>query len=167
MAEKSAKNMVRVAEGALRDNRSLMKMVLMEYPTRADSTGLDKVVQHANKVLREYVDKSRYKDQILVGSMGNLKFSNSKEMVERFGPTNSSPWYDGIHFRGKKGKTLYTESIVAAVRATSWMNKRKPEREASSSLTPPFTAPRNPVRQPEASYTRAAPTSNSFEVLLN
>ena len=53
MAEKSAKNMVVIAERALRDNSSLMKMVLMEYPTRADSTLLDQVVQHANKVLRE------------------------------------------------------------------------------------------------------------------
>ena len=167
MAEQSANNMVGIAERALRDNSSLMKMVLMEYPTRADSTRLNQVVQHANKVLREYVGNSRYKEQILVGNLGNMKFSNPKEMVERFGPTNSSPWYDGIHFRGKRGKALYTESIVAAVRATSWMNKRKPERETSSPPNPPFTLPRNPVRQSVIKHTKTTPTYNSFEVLLN
>ena len=165
MAEKSAKNMVLMAERALRDNSSLMKMVLMEYPTRAHSTLLDQVVQHANKVLRENVGKSMYKEQILVGNMGKMKFSNTKEMVKRFGPTNSSPWFDGIHFRGKRGKTLYTESIVAAVRATSWMNKRKPERETSSPLNPPFILPRNPVRQSVIKHTMT--TCNSFDVLLN
>ena len=166
MAERSAKNMVSIAEKALRDNTTLMKIVLMEYPTRADSSLLDKVVVHANNSLRGRVGNSRYKEQILIGNMGSLNYSNTREMVDRFGPTNSSPRYDGIHFRGRKGKTLYTESVEAAVRATSWMDKRKPEREASStSFTPSITSPRNPVRQEGAR--EVTPVYNSFEILSN
>ena len=116
-----------------------MKIVLMEYPTRADSSLLDKVVVHANNSLRGCVGNSRYKEQILIGNMGSLNYSNTREMVDRFGPTNFSPRYDRIHFRGKKGKSLYTESVVAAVRATSWMDRRKPERKAPS--TPPSSPP--------------------------
>ena len=41
MAERSAKNMVSIAEKALRDNKTLMKIVLMEYPTRADRSQLN------------------------------------------------------------------------------------------------------------------------------
>ena len=168
MAEKSAQNMVKIVEKSLEGNKTLMKIVLMEYPTRADSTMMNQVVLHANKALRSFVGKSRYKDQILIGNMGNLNFSNTKEMVDRFGPTNSSSRYDGIHFRGNKGKSLYTECVVAAVRATSWMDKRKPEREASStSYIPSFTSPRNPVRQGEVREAGATPTYNSFEVLSN
>ena len=139
--------------------------MLMEYPTRADSSQLDQVVQHANKALRERVGNSRYKEQILIGNMGSLNYSNNKEMVDRFGPTNSSPRYDGIHFRGKKGKSLYTESVVAAVRATSWMDRRKPERKSPS--TSSFTSPRNSVRLGQVRGTQIIPTYNSFEVLSN
>ena len=168
MAEKSAQNIVNIVEKALEGNKALMKTVLMEYPTRADSTMMNQVVLHANKALRGCVGKSRYRDQILIGNMGNLNFSNTKEMVDRFGPTNSSARYDGIHFRGNKGKSLYTESVVAAVRATSWMDKRKPEREASSSsYIPSFMSPRNPVRQGGAREAGATPVYNSFEVLSN
>ena len=131
--------MVSIAEKALRDNKTLMKIVLMEYQTRADSSLLDKVVQHANQALRDRVGNYRYKEQILIGNMGSLNYFNAREMVDRFGPTNSSPRYDGIHFRGKKGKSLYTESVVAAVRASSWMDRRKPERKAPS--TPPSSPP--------------------------
>ena len=95
--------------------------------------------------------------------MGSLNYSNNKEMVDRFGPTNFSPRYDGIHFRGKKGKSLYTESVVAAVRATSWMDRRKPERKAPSSSS----SPRNPVRLGQVRGTQTIPTYNSFEVLSN
>ena len=37
MAGQSARNMVGVAERALRDNSTLEKLVMVEYPPRADS----------------------------------------------------------------------------------------------------------------------------------
>ena len=108
MAEQSALIMVKVAERALENNSTLEKLVLVEYPPRADSVHLAQVTKHANQVLRETVDRSRFVQQIVVGNMNKLKFSNKDEMVARFGPQNRNPRYDGIHFRGKQGKYLYT-----------------------------------------------------------
>ena len=119
----SALNMVKVAERALENNSTLEKIVLVEYPPRADSVHLALATEHANQALRETVDRSRFRQQIGVGNMNKLKFSNKDEMVARFGPQNRNPRYDGIHFRGRQGKHI--ESNIAAVRATSSITEPK------------------------------------------
>ena len=86
--------------------------------------------------------------------MDNLKHSSLEEMVDRFGPRNVHPRYDGIHFRGSKGKHIYTNSIVAAVKATV----AKPTENK-------FRVPRNTMKHHEVRQTEAFPTSNKFSVL--
>ena len=101
MAKKSALNMLALAEKALRENSTLERLVLMEYPPRADSEQLGEISQYGNTVLRTEVNKSEFRRQIVVGSMGNLKYSSLEEMVDRFGPRNVHPRFDGIHLRPK------------------------------------------------------------------
>ena len=76
MAAQSARNMVGVAERALRDNSTLEKLVMVEYPPRADNVQLNKITQHANNKLRESVDRSEFKGQIVIGNIDKLKFNN-------------------------------------------------------------------------------------------
>ena len=60
MAKKSALTMLAVAENALMENSTLEKLVLMEYPPRADSAQLGEISQCSNKVLRTEVNKSEF-----------------------------------------------------------------------------------------------------------
>ena len=128
---------------------------MVEYPPRADSVQLNKVTKHANHKLREAVERSEFKGKIVIGNMDKLKFSNKNEMIDRFGPQNKTPWFDGVHFRGKVGKELYTDSIIAAVRATSSISE------------PKYCSPRNPVRQRNQQGILPTPTYNKFETLSN
>ena len=152
MAEQSALNMVGEVEKALQNNSTLEKMVMMEYPPRADSKQLAEVTTFANEVLHNEVNKSKYKEHITVGSFKNLRYNNDKEMVALFGPNNSNPRYDGVHLRGRKGSWLYTESIMTAVSTAT--SNRAPRLLTSST--------RNPIRQPEVS---PITTQNRYEVL--
>ena len=134
---------------------TLEKLVIIEYPPRADSVQLNKVTQHANHKLREARDRSDFKEQIVIGNMERLKFSNKNEMLDRFGPQNKTPWFDGVHFRGNLGRELYTESIIAAVRALSNISESK------------YVTPRNTVRQRKQQGILPTPTYNKFETLSN
>ena len=87
----SAINMVNVAEKSFREHTTLEKLVLIEYPPRADSVHLAELSQYSNQTLRAAVDKSKFRRQIVVGSMDNLKHSSLEEMVDRFGPRNVHP----------------------------------------------------------------------------
>ena len=157
LAERSALNMLKVAERALEENSTLEKLVLMEYPPRADSEHLAKLSRHSNKVLRELVDRSRCRAQIVVGSMANLGYSNRAEMVDRFGPTNSHSRYDGVHLRGTMGSQLYTDSLVNAVRATVDIADKNQEKA--------FITPKNTVRQRRHEQSAPVPTQNKFSGL--
>ena len=159
MAKQSALNMVSVAEKSLEEHTSLEKLVLIEYPPRADSVHLAELTDYSNQTLRAAADRSKFRRKIVVGSMDNLKYSSLEEMVDRFGPRNVHPRYDGVHFRGSKGKQIYTNSIVAAVAATANMtvNKQVANNE--------FRVPRNTVRQQEVRQSEAFPTTNMFTVL--
>ena len=157
MAEKSAVNMLKVAERALEENPPLEKLVLMEYPPRADSEHLAKLSGYSNQVLRQLVDRSRWRAQIVVGSMANLSYTNKDEMVDRFGPTNSHPRYDGVHLRGSKGAQLYTDSIIAGVRAAVDIGNKKLEKN--------FIVPKNTVRQHQSRQKAQTSTKNRYSVL--
>jgi hypothetical protein len=157
MAEKSAVNMLKVAERALEENPPLEKLVLMEYPPRADSEHLAKLSGYSNQVLRQLVDRSRWRAQIVVGSMANLNYTNKDEMVDRFGPTNSHPRYDGVHLRGSKGTQLYTDSIIAGVRAAVDIVNKKLEKN--------FIVPKNTVRQHQSRQNAQTSTKNRYSVL--
>ena len=155
MAAQSARNIVGVAERALKDNSTLEKLVMVEYPPRADNVQLNKITQHANNKLRESVDRSEFKGQIVIGNMDKLKFNNKKDMIDRFGPQNQTSWYDGVHFRGNLGKKLYTESIIAAVNATSSISESR------------YVTPRNTLRPRNQQGILPTPTYNKFETLSN
>ena len=158
MAKKSALNMVGVAERALRENPTLKKLVLMEYPHRADNAQLAEISQYSNKVLRSEVNKSELSCQILVGSMGNLKFSSLEEMVDRFGPRNVHPRYDGVHLRGSQGSRIFTECLISAVKATADIDGRRPVGE--------YQMPKNTVR-PRQNKTQntSISTHNKYNML--
>ena len=158
MAKKSALTMVGVAERALRENPTLKKLVLMEYPPRADNAQLADISQYSNKVLRTEVNKSELSSQILVGSMESLKFSRLEEMVDRFGPRNVHPRYDGVHLRGSQGSSLFTECIISAVKATADIKGRRPVGE--------YQIPKSTVR-PRQNQDHVTPltTKNKYNML--
>ena len=158
MAKKSALTMLGVAERALRENPTLKKLVLMEYPPRADNAQLADISQYSNKVLRTEVNKSELSSQILVGSMENLKFSSLEEMVDRFGPRNVHPRYDGVHLRGSQGSRIFTECLISAVKATADIDGRRPVGE--------YQMPKNNVR-PRKNKTQNTPisTHNKYNML--
>ena len=157
MAEKSALNMLKVAERALEENSTLEKLVLMEYPPRADSEHLAKLSGYSNRVLRDLVDRSRCRAKIVVGSMANLDYTNKDQMVDRFGPTNSHPRYDGVHLRGNKGSQLDTDSIIAGVKAAVDITNKKQEKD--------FTIPKNNVKHRQFMQSAPVPTKNKFSGL--
>ena len=140
MAEQSVLNMVGAAEKALTDNTTLQKLVMMEYPPRADNKQLAEVTKFANEVLNGVVNKSKHKEKIKVGSLQNPQYNNNKEMVAVFGPEKSHPRYDGVHLRGRQGSWRYTESIVAAVTGvTSITAARQPRQVRHQEVSPVTT----------------------------
>ena len=158
MAKKSALTMLAVAEKALRENSTLERLVLMEYPPRADNPQLADISQYSNKVLRTEVNKSEFSKQILVGSLGNLKYSSLEEMVDRYGPRNVHPRFDGVHLRGSQGSQLFTECVIAAVKATADMPIKKSESD--------FKIPKNTVKHRQNhDQVNPIPTQNKYSTL--
>ena len=64
-------------------------------------------------VERAAVEKSAHRSQITLASLDTLYDYSEKDI---FG-SPSSPFYDGIHMRGRHGGQAYTDCIVRAVAA--------------------------------------------------
>ena len=114
MAEKSAKNTVKVAEKALEDFPNLGKILLLEYLPRADNQA--ELVDYSNFVLQETATKAGLGDRIVVKPLTNL---NSASNYNIFGPPNSDPKFNGIHLRGKHGSWLFTRDIINNIKSAN------------------------------------------------
>ena len=104
------------------------------------------------------MNKFEFNKQIVVGSMENLEYSSLKDMVDRFGPRNVHPRLDSVHLRGSQGSKLFTECVIAAVKATAEISSRKPEGE--------YQTPKNTVKQrQEQEQVNPIPTQNMYDML--
>ena len=75
--------------------------------------------------------------------MENMHYTSEEEMEEIFGSASSYD-FDGVHPKGRLGRKLYNECLIAAVR--------------TAGIAPPKERRQRQEQQ-------AAPTGNRFEVL--
>ena len=112
----SSKNMISVAENALRSNNELKKVVIMCHPPRFDTKEVDPLsLKHslakiANANLHQVWLDSPLKDKIFIGEH-KLDCSNKTHLL-RF-TDERTQYYDGIHLFSKSGKRAYTESVLS------------------------------------------------------
>ena len=141
LAVHTALETLNIVEKALEEFPNLEKAVIVELPPRADNQRLSELVEFANFVLKSSVANSKYRNQISIASLEPL-YDQSEYAI--FG-SSSSPKSDGIHMRGNRGRRLYTDCILNAIKSA----------DLCSSVTPTVAA----------SY--SIPTSNMFDLLSN
>ena len=126
LAEQSAFNTLATAEMALKDFPTLERVLVLEQPPRVD--GLEELSSYSKFVLRGAVERSSLRNRIAVRSLNSLEYTTDQMKVDIFGsPSNSRS--DGIHLAGKKGRQLYTDSILTAIQQSglpgSWRSERR------------------------------------------
>ena len=119
LAVKTALDTVTIVEKALEDSTTLKTAVIVELPPRADSHRPADLTEFSNFALKAAVEKSALRGQISLASLDTL-YSYSEQDI--FGSPNS-PFYDGIHMRGRHGGT---NCIVTAVAAAGLSNNQRP-----------------------------------------
>ena len=140
LAFKTAVDSVTIVEKAIDNSESLEKVVLVELPPRADSKRLQQLTEFTNFTLRSLVENSKFSKHITIASLDPL-YEHSEYDI--FG-SPSTRQNNGIHMRGKFGKTAYTQCILTAL--------------MSAGLG--FT-------KTSATSTPTIPTSNFYQVLSN
>ena len=120
LAVKTALETVATVEKALKDSTTLKAAVIVELPPRADSQRLAGLTEFSNFTLRAAVEKSALRSQITLASLDTLYNYTEQDI---FG-SPSSPFYDGIHMRGRHGGQAYTNCIVTAVAAAGLSKNR-------------------------------------------
>ena len=111
----SCKNLLRVAEDALRNHPDLKNVTVMSHTPRYDTVKVDPVglksilANFANNYFLELWLDSPLKDKIFIGSH-NLECSG-KSRTNRYTDKRTGR-YDGVHMYGRTGAAAYTESVV-------------------------------------------------------
>ena len=141
LAVKSAENCIAIAERMLKQFPKLEKVVIAERLPRADY--LSDLSEYSNFALRSLAERSQLNSRIVVVPMENMHYTSEEEMEEIFGSASSYD-FDGIHPKGRLGRKLYNDCLIAAVR--------------TAGIAPPKERRQRQEQQ-------AAPTSNRFEVL--
>jgi hypothetical protein len=113
LAVKSSENCIKIAEKALEKFPMLEKVIIPERMPRADH--LSELSEYANFALKTLAEKSDLSNRITIVPMELLYFSNEQEMANIFG-SPSTRKFDGIHPKGKLGRRLYNDCLIAAVR---------------------------------------------------
>lgn len=108
----SSQNMITAAELLLQANTSIETVVIMERIPRFDPESLDparikpELSKYANKVLRDQLQTSCFKDKIVIGS----HCLPTEPWMNIYGdPTKRG--YDGVHLYGPDGGNFYTRSV--------------------------------------------------------
>ena len=110
LAIQSAKNTLSVAEEAL---KSVQEVLIMEQPTRVDE--LAELSEFSASKLREFARGSRLAGRIKIGSNRSDCCTSEDQKTSVFGELSSSK-VDGIHMRGKEGRSFLTETLVEAAK---------------------------------------------------
>ena len=141
LAEHTAFETLAIVEQAIEKSETLKNAVIMELPPRADSARLQSLTEYCNFILRDIVSRSKYKQQITLGSFDRLYDFSENDI---FGHRSSNS-YDGIHLRGEWGSEAFTDCIRKAVKRSRF--------SSNLATTTPTSIPIS--------------TSNQFEVLSN
>ena len=113
LAVQTALETVATVEKAIEKSSTLKSVVIVELPPRADSQRLADLTEFCNFTLRAAAEKSALRNQITIASLDALYEYSEKDI---FG-SPSSPFFDGIHMRGRHGGHVYTDCIIKAVTA--------------------------------------------------
>ena len=110
MVRRLANAAVGIFEGALRAHPLLQSVLVLPRPPRADSAHLRELSEYSNSSTAAAIKNSPLSSKIIMGTNEQFKCESKEEELQIFGA--KIPKNDGIHFRGSKGPTLYTDSII-------------------------------------------------------
>ena len=162
----SAQNMFNIAETALKNNKHLRKVVVMEHAPRYDLPEVDpsglkpKLADFANLALGQMWRDSPLRDHII---LGKHNISRNEEQKNTLFTDDWTGSHDGVHMNRIQGKKVYTESVLNILRNSLH----------SSSSASPDSDHKN---CPQANYQRrkisekqfyTIPVNNKFHILGN
>ena len=113
--EESCQNVFNVAENAILDNPQLEKVVVLEHAPRYDMRNVDpvgikpKLANHANNTLTHLWNRSSMKNKIVIG---RHSLDSDGDQIDNMYRDSKSGRYDGVHFYGHQGRTMYTRSML-------------------------------------------------------
>ena len=111
LAIKSCQTLIRTAENALKNNKFLKTVVIMEHHTRFDDINKAHLARFANNHLNHLVTFSSMKEKILIGRHSLEGFGIGITHKKRYIDTRTG-LYDGIHLWGPSGQSDYTSSVI-------------------------------------------------------
>ena len=130
----SCKNMMKVAQDALKNHPELEKVTIMNHAPRYDTSDVDPVglksilANFANAYFLELWLDSPMKNKIVIGS--HSLDCSGEERTKRY-TDDRSKRYDGVHFLGGLGKSVYTESVMKIL-----LSSFQTQSQASAKLNP-------------------------------
>ena len=124
--------MFKTAETTLRENLCLKKVIIMEHFPRYDTKDVDpqqiktNLAKYANNVLAQIWLNSPYRNKIMIGQH-NVE-------VGEFGIKHDEAFkndkrYDGVHFDGKSGPSIYNKSLICMIRKALFNESLKSSQE--------------------------------------
>ena len=123
----ASQNMVAAANTIIKNNPNIEKVILLETTPRFDIESVDptgikpELSKYSNKVMREEVKKSEFKDKIVIGThtLPSICNNNIYGHPEVRG-------YDGIHMYGQEGMKYYTHSLCGILQKNLSNKSREP-----------------------------------------
>ena len=124
----SCKNMMTVAENALKSYPSLRKVVIMEHTPRFDSPDVDPLgIKPILAIMANNIFQQRWLDSPLKGRIfiGIHNLNCSIQLREARYTNAKTGKFDGIHMYGEDGKEATTNSIIEILKQAlpSWSSK--------------------------------------------
>ena len=172
----SSQNMITAAESLLKTNHKIENVVILERTPRFDPLHLDpgqikpQLSQYANQVLRDQLQSSPFKDQIIVAA-----HCLPSEFHANIYGNPSSRRFDGVHLNGPDGSNFYTRSLcnilqnILSKHSRSSHNHtiptktREPSATKPPHLSPPSQSLSPPPKAPEQS-SRSKPDMVMIEI---
>ena len=113
----SSQIMVKTAENALKENKYLEKVVILEHHMRHDHESKANLVHIANSMLVHLVAVSSFRSKTLIGNHSLRSFGIGKTH-ENYFVDKITGRYDGVNFWGPTGQSDYTGSFIKALQMT-------------------------------------------------
>ena len=145
----SCKNMMKVAQDALKNHPELEKVTIMNHDPKYDTSDVDPVglksilANFTNAYFLELWLDSPMKNKIVIGS--HSLDCSGEERTKRY-TDDTSKRYDGVHFLGGLGKSVYTESVMKILLSSFKLNLRPQQ----SSTLPTETEMKNKNKESTA-----------------
>ena len=164
----SSKNIMMVAQNALRSNPKLKKVIVLCHPPRFDTSQVDPLslkqtlAKIANSSLHQLWLDSPYKDKIFIG---DHTLDCSTKTMRRMYTDEQSKRLDGIHMNTKAGRRGYTESVLSVLKeALTHQEAKISSPGPASPHSPPAAKGPNTKRTGYPKYHHTVKDSNRFRV---